>query len=179
MDTQTRDEILEQNRHAADCRQKGDIPEAIVHLQLALDLVPDNEVIIRAKLLSALGMLQAEANDFGTAIQSFHKARGLFQDEGDIVAIAIQNGNIGSVYRDTGDVDRALTHYKEALELLLRCDFEPAIADQHANIAYAYAQQQERSYAVDHFTRARTLYEKNGQQERAEMCTHNIDLLTT
>lgn len=177
MNAQIRNAIREQNRHAADCREKGNFPEAIAHLQLALDLVPDNEVIIRAKLLSTLGMLQAEANDFGTAIQSFHKARDLFQDEGDIVAMAIQTGNIGSVYRDTGDADRALTHYAEALEFLLRCDFEPAIADQHANIAYAYAQQQERSYAVDHFTRARTLYIKNGQQERAEMCTHNIDLL--
>jgi len=177
METSIQSALLALTRQAETSRKNGDLNGALDHTQKALDLVPEKQTTIRAKILSSIGFLQAEMKNISKSKASFATAHRLFEETDNVVAMAIQIGNIGSVHRDQGDFAKALEYYTDALAILKEQNFEPAIADQHANIAYAYSQQHNTSLALDSFARARELYEKTGQTERAALCVQNIELL--
>jgi tetratricopeptide (TPR) repeat protein len=69
--------------------------------------------------------------------------------------MAIQIGNMGSVYRDQEMPDRALGYYRESLDILQKHNSNLGIADQHSNIAYAYSQKGGVSLSLDPFSRGR------------------------
>ncbi len=155
--------------------EKGDLQGALGVVAQALESLDDKDHKNRAKMLSNQGLLQAGVKKFSDALWSFSTASELFKSANDPIGMAIQIGNMGSVYRDQELPNVALEHYQESLDILQKHNFNPGIADQLSNIAYAYSQKGELASALTHFQEAEKLYEDLGEKEKAALCTENIE----
>ncbi len=131
----------------------------------------------RANILSNRGLLQAGLKRFAAALESFKKASELFGAEGNRAAVAVQQGNMGSVYRDRREHGLSLDYYLEALGIMEELHHKPGIADQHGNIGYAYSQAGELQMGIAHFSKAEELYLNMGEDKRAGHCRQNIAAL--
>jgi tetratricopeptide (TPR) repeat protein len=169
--------LAELNQRARSCMEKGDLQGALGFVAQALESLDDKDHKNRAKMLSNQGFLQAGVKKFTDALGSFCKASEFFKSVNDPVGMAIQIGNMGSVYRDQELPDSALEYYQESLDILQKHNFNLGIADQHSNIAYAYSQKGELTSALTHFQEAEKLYEELGEKEKAALCTENIKAL--
>ena len=177
MDGREQEKLQKFAAQASVCRQQGDFAGALHHLHSALQVTAATDSTVRARLYANIGMVHIDMQLLDAAAACFSTASDLFAEVGNHAARAAQIGNIGSIHRDRGDFAKALRSYREALAIFEGEEYLPGIADQHANIAFALAQQGERLAAIDHFDQARTSYQQSGQPERAAMCTGNIDRL--
>lgn len=168
------DTLAELNQRARSCMEKGDLQGALGFVTQASESLDDNDHQNRAKMLSKQAFLLAGIRKFSDALESFREASELFQSADDPIGMAIQVGNMGSVYRDQELSDKAFEYYLESLDILQKHNFNSGIADQHSNIAYAYSQKGELAPALTHFQQAQKLYEELGEKEKAALCAENI-----
>jgi tetratricopeptide (TPR) repeat protein len=129
-------------------REKGQVDEAIVHLQIAVDLQP-NYVDAHNSLARALGQKrewdgamehlerslvidpdQAEAhNNLANVLWQKGRLRQAAAEYEMALALhpdyAVAHFNLGDVLREAGETREAIAHYRSALEI--RPDFAPAL----------------------------------------------------
>ena len=172
-----KDTLAELNLGARTCMEKGDLQGALAFVAQGLEALDDKDHQNRAKMLSNQGFLQAGVKKFSEALESFRMASELFKSANDLIGMAIQIGNMGSVYRDQELPDRALEYYLESFGILQEHNFNSGIADQHSNIAYAFSQKGELALALTHFQEAKKLYTDINEKEKAALCTENIEAL--
>lgn len=91
-----------------------------LYRQRVFDGHGDNEILLLSSALNALGLVHAKQNQFSLAIFSFREALEIRRSkEGsnnpqDIVPLC---HNLATVYKNSGDTDRALKFYNETLRL--------------------------------------------------------------
>ena len=170
-------ELSALNQRARSCMEKGDLQGALDLTAMILEKIGTKDRETRANILSNQGLLQAGLKRFAEALESFKEASELFGAEGNRAAVAVQQGNMGSVYRDQGEHGLSLDCYLEALGIMEELDHKPGIADQHGNIGYAYSQTGELQKGIAHFSKAEELYLNMGEDKRAGHCRQNIAAL--
>ena len=111
----TLDEI---NLQARTCMEKGDYQGALGLLDQALTGISEADEVSRAIILSNRGFVLTGVKNYPEAIESFRKAAALFKAQGHPVNMAMQLGNMESVFRDEARYDQALTFYLDALSVL-------------------------------------------------------------
>lgn len=121
--------LQELNQKAGTCMQLGDVEGALEYISHILDKIDPAEVQIRAKTITNQGFLLAGLKRFSKAEKSFREASEIFQKDDDLVGMAIQVGNLGSLHRDQGEFVETLGNYQKALEILQEQNARPAIAD--------------------------------------------------
>jgi len=109
------------------------IPNARGALLRATEVSPDG-----ALAFSRLGYLRMAINDNAGAINAYESALALGVEAGDVHA------NIGTLYYQSGNIDKAIFHLTKALEL------GEDSSSLRNNIAVIYAKQARFREAVDH-----------------------------
>jgi len=170
-------ELSALNQRARSCMEKGDLQGALDLTAMILEKIGTKDRETRANILSNQGLLQTGLKGFTEALESFKEASELFGAEGNRAAVAVQQGNMGSVYRDQGEHGLSFDCYLEALGIMEELDHKPGIADQHGNIGYAYSQTGELQKGIAHFSKAEELYLNMGEDKRAGRCRQSIEAL--
>ena len=171
--------LKELNQQVMSCMKKGDVQGALEKTEMIIDHLPENDEVAKAKFIANQGFLQARMQKLSDALESFQNASHLFQENGYLIGMAIQTGNIGSIYRDQKNYSEAIKYYQQALQDLQEQNYQNGIADQHSNLAYAYSQQSDIDAAILHFEKAAEIYETLGIDDKACQCRDNLKILIT
>lgn len=159
---------------AASLREEGNIPGALEHLRVALDLDPDNA---RAHLL--LGYIHLERRDFPRAEQALRQGIALLSEREDMAATLAEAKNVlGVVLIEQERYDQAIPLLRESASDML--NHAPWYAWGNLGWAYyekgEYAQAKEAleqavrvqpRFCLGHFQLGRTLFAME-QYEEAE-----------
>jgi tetratricopeptide (TPR) repeat protein len=124
-----------------------------------------------------MGHAQVSLGRLDDAIATFERAVRVCERVGDRASLGAQLGNLGSVYRDKGDYDGALRSYLEAFAVFEGQTHWLGVADQCSNVGYILAMRREREAALAWFTRARVLYQRQGEVRKAGLVENNIQAL--
>ena len=117
--------------------QKGNVDEAFVHYQKALQINPDY-----AEAHVNLGNALFKKGNVDEAFVHYQKALQINPD------YAEAHVNLGNALLLRGNVDEAIVHYQKALHI------EPDYATAHDNLGYALLQKGNVDEAIDHFQKA-------------------------
>jgi len=117
--------------------QKGQVDEAIVYYQKALEIKPDY-----AEAHSNLGTALLQKGQVDEAIAHCEKALEIEPDFADA------HGNLGNALLQKGQVDGAIAQYQKALEI------KPDKADAHGNLGNALLQKGQVGEAITHDRKA-------------------------
>ncbi len=117
--------------------QRGEVDEAIVHYQRALQLKPDD-----AHDHSNLGSALLQKGNVNEAILHFQKALQLKPGDAEI------HNNLGCALLQKGSVDEAILHFQKTLQL------KPDDADAHHSLGCAFLQKGNVDEAILHFQKA-------------------------
>lgn len=98
---------VEDARKANEAYENGNYEEAVSLYKKAIDEDPQN-----AKLYFNLASAQAKAGNAEEAIRTFERYKSMTDSAGDR---AKANYNIGKVFSDTGEWDKAVNYYKKSL----------------------------------------------------------------
>lgn len=131
----------------------------------------------KAQLYVNQGLNQARKNDFYMALDNFRKALLLFDELGDKLNAAFQQGNIGSVYRDMEEYTQSLDEYQKALPLFEEIGHKEGIADQLTNIAYIHVMTGQSKEALKYYRKALPLYAEIEDDQKYEHTKRNIEVL--
>ncbi|NVN93258.1 MAG: tetratricopeptide repeat protein [Desulfuromonadales bacterium] len=164
----------DRSREAHGLLEKNDYQGALDSFVSALDLLPENRHVARARILCNIGHIQVRLQQYQEANASFHTAHDLFIKGDDRIAAGEQLGNMGSVYRDTENWDAALAQYLDALSIFGKEGHRPGIADQFSNIAYILARQGKLQDAMLNFTKAQAIFADLGDERKADLCNQNL-----
>jgi tetratricopeptide (TPR) repeat protein len=159
------------------CLQKGDYESALDSFVVALELLPEDGQLARARLCSNIGHVLVRLQQYEEAVASFGEALENFVQSGDQVCSAEQFGNIGSVYRDMETWSASLDKYRKALTIFAEVGHKAGIADQCSNIGYVCSRQGESEDAVRYFGKAKDLYFELGEVRKVELCEQNLHAL--
>jgi tetratricopeptide (TPR) repeat protein len=118
-------------------KRLGQVDEAMVHYQKALEIRPDF-----AEAHYNLANALAGRGQFEAAIAHYRKA---LEFKPDYVKAHV---NLGAELAGRGQVDEAIDHYRSALQL------EPDHAEAHNNLANALAGRGDVDEAIDHYRKA-------------------------
>ncbi len=162
---------------AAECLEKGDYECALNCFVAAVELLPEDGQLARARLCSNIGHVLVRLQRYEEAVTSFGGALEIFVQSGDLVCSAEQLGNIGSVHRDTENWTASLDKYREALTIFEELGHKAGIADQCSNIGYVRSRQGEVEEALRHFKKARDLYLELGEDRKLDLCEKNLQAL--
>jgi tetratricopeptide (TPR) repeat protein len=117
--------------------QKGNVDEAIVQYQKALQIDPDN-----ARVHGNLGNALLKKGNVDEAIAHFQRALQIDPD-----SVEAHN-NLGNALLKEGNVDEAIVQYQKALQI------NPDYAKAHYNLGCALFQKGNVDEAIEHFQRA-------------------------
>jgi len=170
-------QLDEENRRACQAIEQGELDEGLTLFQQILEQLHDGQRLLKARLLSNIGVVAARLRRLPLSRQAFEHALKLFREEEDPKQVALQLGNLGSVCRDSGDYPQAIEYYESAVELLGPHFGEELLADQLSNLAFAYAQLDPPRRAVEHFERAREIYDRCNNSEKSQLAMDNIKRL--
>jgi tetratricopeptide (TPR) repeat protein len=115
----------------------GQVDDAIVHYQKALEIQPDYP-----PAHVNLGRILARGGQVDDAIVHYRKALESRPD------YALANYNLGTALESRGQVDEAILHYRKTLE------FEPDFLEAHNNLGIALTRRGEVDEAIVHFLKA-------------------------
>jgi len=117
--------------------QQGQVDDAIVHFQKALEILPDYELA-----LNNLGQALLQQGRADEAIAHFQKALKIRPDNAKI------HRNLANALLQIGRTDEAMLHYQKALDLL------PGYAEAHNSLGIVLAQRGQLDEAAVHFQAA-------------------------
>lgn len=92
----------------------------------------------------------------------------------DYSGIASSLNNKGVLYRHSGNLDKALDSYIEALKIQEEQQFDDAVAYTHSNIGTIYSLKNEYQKALEYFLKANTQFESIGHNLRSIGTLNNI-----
>lgn len=159
---------------AFECLENGDYERALASFVAAVELLPEDGQLAKARLCSNIGHVLVRLQQYEEAATSFGKALEIFLQSGDRLRSAEQLGNIGSVYRDTENWAASLDNYRKALTIFEELEYKAGIADQSSNIGYVFSRQGAINYAVQYFGKAKELYVALGEDGKVRLCEQNL-----
>ena len=162
---------------AAECLQKGDYERALASFFAAVELLPEDGHLARARLCSNIGHVLVRLQRYAEAVTYFGGALEIFVQSGDVVCSAEQLGNIGSVHRDTENWAASLDNYRKALTIFEELGHKTGIADQCSNIAFIRSRKGEVEEALRYFNKARDLYLELGEDRKVGLCEKNLQAI--
>ncbi|PKL84843.1 MAG: hypothetical protein CVV22_10725 [Ignavibacteriae bacterium HGW-Ignavibacteriae-1] len=121
----------------------------------------------KAICYSALGVnYEGGISDFSKAIEFYYKSLRINEELGNKPGIAINHGNIGSIYFRLSNFTKALEYYHKSLKYLEELGNKRGIGATLGNIGIVYAEQTKYSKALEHYFKALKINEelnnKNG-----------------
>ncbi len=117
--------------------QKGQVDDAILHYQKALEIKPDN-----ASAYTNLGNALLQKGQVDQALADFQKALEIYPNDGDF------NYNLGNAFFRKGRLNEAITHYQQAIII------NPIDSQAHANLGAALYQKGLVNEAIAEFQNA-------------------------
>jgi tetratricopeptide (TPR) repeat protein len=165
------------NLAAGECLKKRDFRGALENFSRALELLPADELVAKARLHSNMGHVQVNLQRYDDALSSFRNAGKIFRELGDKIGQGEQFGNIGSVHRDMEKWAASLDSYFRALEVFQEVGHRAGIADQYSNLGYAHSRQGTLRNALQFFEKARAIYAELGEEKKSQLCDQNLRAL--
>lgn len=141
----------------------GDYNNAITFLKLSLDFIKkikdhDKEEIdkLSADINNSLGTAYRKCRSFALSMSTYFKALDL-QERHDLKSqICTTNLNIGKMFIDIGNYERALRYFNKSLEISVLLNDIPLKSQTHALIAKVYYKKAKYSQAIPFFEEALT-----------------------
>lgn len=139
-----------------------DLDEAERFCQRSLDLVGEQDMIHRARILGQLGYLALERHDdarkagepnevlaghLSEAARLYEEALRLRSPD-DVVGRAVMHSALGNVYHWTGEVRRAFDHYQRAIRYHTECGNRFSAGQVRFNVALMFAPDEPPSGAL-------------------------------
>ncbi|MFT4804469.1 MAG: tetratricopeptide (TPR) repeat protein [Psychroserpens sp.] len=143
---------------------KGDHKKSLEHSELACSLVEKNKSTsprILAGMYSNLGHVYNAIGDTYKSLKSFRKAQKHITTEDDSSGLSYIYKGIAEAYKISGDYDKALNNFKEALNIrkrFLKID-NPLIAQSYNDLAFIYVEMEQRKKALPLYIKAMKGYE--------------------
>ena len=131
-----------------------DLPQAERWYRRSLELHDERDRLGRGKCLGQLGSVAFErfqearsagrpeaelVGHLNTAVGFYHQALDLLPDNA-VNDLAVAHNQLGEIYRNAGDIDRALPHYRESIRLTEASGNVYGAAQTRFNVALALAQ---------------------------------------
>lgn len=129
---QSDDPVLDGARRRID---SGDLHEAVVMLQDALQEDDGTDLHRKARRLGTLGVALSQAGAAGEAIPVQHQALALYESLADPAGISAVTLNLGNSLAEVGDNASALRHFEAALALKRQHGIERGVGAIYNNIA--------------------------------------------
>jgi tetratricopeptide (TPR) repeat protein len=133
----TSDNYIGHNNLGNALLKTGDVDEAMVHFQKALEIKPDF-----AEAHNNLGNFLFQKGSVDEATVHYQKALEIKPD------YAVAHYNLGNALIQNGNVDEAIAHFQKALQI------NPDYAEAHNNFGYALIQKRNVDEAIAHFQKA-------------------------
>jgi tetratricopeptide (TPR) repeat protein len=111
---------------------------------------------------------------FEEALAGFREALQNFEQGEDLIRVAEQWGNIGSVHRDMGQPEEALPNYAKALAIYRELGQTERAADQCTNIAYALFVKREYPESLGWYREAISFYAAAGSEQKRALTAENV-----
>lgn len=137
--------------------------EAVVHYQAALDLARQlgSEPYI-ARCLNNVGVTLQRQGETETSLELYLEARDLFLRLNDRYGLSVNLSNIGEIYLDLGEVQKALAALEESRRIAETINFRIVLPQTHYLFSGAYVLLARHSTAFDHAEKALQLAEEVG-----------------
>lgn len=145
-------------------RVKGDHRKSLEHSELACSLAEKNKSTPPrnlAGMYSNLGHVYNAIRDTNNSLKSFRKAQKHIATEDDYPNSSYIYKGIAEAYQISGDYEKALKNFKEALNLrkkFLKID-NPLIAQSYNDLAFIYVEMEQRKKALPLYIKAMRGYE--------------------
>lgn len=119
---------------------------------------------IKAQNYAFLGMINGKLKDFDEAVKNVQLAIALAQARSNQSLTAYSALQMGHIYRDAGDFDKAVVEYTRAIEIYKLDKFETHLFQAHKGRLFCYLQQQNDVLARDEISQLLDLMEKYRSQ---------------
>lgn len=139
------------------CHFKNDYAQAIEHYLTSLDLVNQldlHDTPFKIKLLGNLGNAFCRIGDYEQGTVYHEEALRLSADVNDLAQMGHNYMSLSLIYRDNGQLDRALECSQKGLEIFESLENFRFIATLHVNIGIIHADKGQWETAAQHFREA-------------------------
>lgn len=136
---------------------KNDYAQAIEHYLAALDLINKlglRDTPFKIKILGNLGNAFCRAGDYEQGILYHEEALRLSADVNDFLQMGHNYMSLSLVYRDDGQLERALDCSQKGMEIFESLENFRFIATLHVNIGIIHADKDQWEVAAQHFREA-------------------------
>jgi tetratricopeptide (TPR) repeat protein len=147
----------------------GEFKLALEHLKKAESLTSDKEILMY--IYGWIGLIYYRMDYLEDALLYFSRSLSLARDMGNKSMQASALNNIAGIYKDKGELDKALDYYEESLRL--KTD-EKEKATTYNNIAIIYGNKGDYQKAVEYFQKATEIEERYGDYHGASMRKLNL-----
>lgn len=174
------DEAILHNMLGLTHQKIGNIEKSRAHLNQALELrVVNHDVLGEARTLGNLAATYLAQGRYIKAVEHYQLAQQLFTNTAHATPNDLGNiqTNLGSVYAEMGQYDKALIHQHQALTIYQQAGNTAGIASSYHNIGYIESEQQNYAAALDAFRRAIALREKIHDRFGAAETRNNLGML--
>lgn len=124
-----------------------------------------------------LGQLRYKEDRFAESQEHFARALTLFRQEQDHRGETIAMNGLGTVYREVGEHQAALSLQGRAAQELERLGDDEGAAHAHYGIGYVYRELGDDGQAVEHLNRSLELYRKVGHTRGEAIAVRGIGLV--
>jgi tetratricopeptide (TPR) repeat protein len=130
--------------------------------QAAFLLENCNDDYLLSRIYNGLGLCNADLSNFTEAISYYQMALDIYAKTNDEEGIALQKQNIGVIYFQVGQLDKALKNYLDAASTLENME-KPTLnilANNYVNLAIIYHRLGEIVKSITYYRKAAKIYEK-------------------
>jgi tetratricopeptide (TPR) repeat protein len=150
--------------------------KAISYLKKALELTSRDSLPIQyGDLLNSLGSIyHQEKVQLDSAQFCFMESLKLFEEVGDQQGVAISNNNLGNIYRDQKEWQKAFSHYHTSRHINLKNQWLPGLAENAKNLGIYHQLKEQQDSAIHYFLIAYDISEEIELAFREEAILESI-----
>ena len=153
------------NTRSVALRRKRDMPDALVAAQRALDLaMASDEPNLVADVLHNKGVVEVLLNNVEQAIADTQRAKVIYEQANNLVAVARITNNLGAMHQYWGDVSKGLESMLESAEFCRKLDDQDGQITAYYNLANAWIVLGQYEQAEKPWQKAVTLCRKTGDR---------------
>jgi tetratricopeptide (TPR) repeat protein len=153
----------------------GNLDAALANYNKAAALCTKfNYEIGLAQLYADLGLLLQGLGRHSEAEQMLLKSFAVADKHGELIIASVVAGNLGLLYRETQDLDRAEEMVRQALQLEERLKHNDGMARANLNLGSILFEKARFEDAAAHFKESLRLYESLGLTEHASNAVYNL-----
>lgn len=153
--------------HGAVFFNKGDAEKGKQLYTHSLSLLENcSDPFLLARVYNGLGLCNADLSNFQEAIDNYELAMDIYVQESDSEGIALQKQNIGVIYYQVGQMDKALKNYLEAEHILVNMPnaLSTLLANNYVNTAIIYNNLNDIETAKKYYRKAIHLYSSSNDR---------------